>query len=108
MTPEPVASRSRRRWLIAAAILSVVAAMVALAVWWVRDGNAAIARQSWQPPPSPVLSSPMRVQPVAGWRANVTDLGLPGPVDGTEGTEPTRIGTLKDPVRSRPLIGNVG
>ncbi|MGX9789021.1 hypothetical protein [Mycobacterium sp. MMS18-G62] len=103
MTPEPVASRPRRRWLIAVAVLSVVASTVALVVWRLRDDGTAVTRQSWQPAPSAMLSSPMRAQPVAGWRANVTDLGLPGPVDGTE---LSRVGNLNDPLRSRPLIGN--
>jgi hypothetical protein len=46
----------------------------------------------------------MRAQPVAGWRTSVTDLGLPAPA---EGPAPSRIGNLDDPLRSRPLIGNL-
>jgi hypothetical protein len=102
-TPEPVRSLSRRWWLLSIAIVSVAAAAV-LVVWWVRDDGAAAARQSWQPPPSAVLSSPMQAQPVAGWRTSVTDLGLPARIDGTQ---PSRIGILDDPLRSRPLIGNL-
>lgn len=49
-----------------------------------------------------MLSSPMRTQPVAGWRVNVTDLGLPGAIDRTESSQ---FGILNDPLHSRPLIG---
>jgi hypothetical protein len=102
MTSEPSALPRRRRWLIPGAVLSVLVA-VALVVWWVLDGRAALAHQSWQAPPAPLLSSPMQVQPVAGWRASVVDLGLPAPLDATK---PSMIGDANDPVRSRPLIGN--
>lgn len=97
-------SPSRRRWLIAVAILSVIVAVAVALVWWVQDDGSASARRTWQPPPSAVLSSPMRAQPIAGWRTTVTDLGLPG---APPGVELSRIAASNDPHDPRPLIGNL-
>jgi hypothetical protein len=93
-----------RRFLIVIAVISAVVAVTLAVVWWKQDDGTGAARRAWQPTPGPVLSSPMRVQPVAGWRMSTTDLGLPPPVDGME---PGRIGTDNDPFRSRPFIGNL-
>jgi hypothetical protein len=79
--------------------------MALIAVWWAHDGDGADARRAWQPPPSAELSSPMRVQPVAGWQTNVTDLGLPTPAGGPE---QSRIVASNDPFGPRPVIGNLG
>jgi hypothetical protein len=103
-TSVAVPSRSRRRWLIVVAVLSVVVAVAVAVVWWVQDDGSAAARRAWQPPPSAQLSSPMRAQPVPGWRTNVTDLGLPSP---PQGAELSRIAASNDPFGPRPFIGNL-
>ncbi|WP_133058785.1 hypothetical protein [Mycolicibacterium peregrinum] len=56
-------------------------------------------RGDWQGPPQVVLNSPMRIRPVAGWRALASDIGLP---------ESSVIGTTDDAAWSRPLVGFVG
>ncbi|MBJ7341915.1 hypothetical protein [Mycolicibacterium sp.] len=46
-------------------------------VWWfLGDGSEQWARWHWQPP-AQILLPAMEVQPVTGWKSNVTDLGLP-------------------------------
>src|SRR5215204_295951 len=103
-TSVAVASPSRRRWPIAIAILTVIVAVAVALVWWVQDDGSAAARRAWQPSPSAVLSSPMRAQPIAGWRTSVTDIGLPG---APPGVEPSRIAASNDPHGPRPFIGNL-
>jgi hypothetical protein len=103
-TPVAVASPSRRRWYIVVAILGVVVAVAVAVVWWVQDDGSAAARRAWQPPPSAELSSPMRAQPVPGWRTNVTDLGLPSP---PQGAELSRIAASNDAFGPRPFIGDL-
>src|SRR5690242_19231521 len=71
-------TRRRRRWLFIVAPVATVVVVVTGAVgWWYTGGSEAWARSQWHPPEQPLLSSSMRVQPVAGWKVDVAELGLP-------------------------------
>jgi hypothetical protein len=104
--PGRAVPRKRGRiWLVLIALSVVLASVAAVAfVWWHRDGRFEAARRSWQPA-SDRLSSLMRDQPVAGWRASATDLGLPAPVDGGQ---PSRLAVSNETFGPRPFIGSVG
>lgn len=62
-----------------------------------RDAN-------WEPPQQLFLTSPMRDQPVPGWRVSSEDLGLPA-ADSPSGQP--RIADSTEPYGSYPLIGNL-
>lgn len=93
----------RRRWALAGAafVLVVVIGIAAAFVWWFRSGSETAARAAWQPLPDPVLSSSMRAQPVAGWRTNVVDLGLPE-------SGASRIVVSNEPTGPRAWVMSVG
>jgi hypothetical protein len=92
----------RRGLLIGAAVLLVVAVTAVLALtWWLPNLRLNAARASWQPPPDAVFSSPMREQPIPGWRMTVTDLGLPPTGD-------SGFAVSNDPRGPRPFIGSIG
>ncbi|WP_166905859.1 hypothetical protein [Mycobacterium sp. DL440] len=55
-------------------------------------------RGAWQPPAQKVLASPMRQQPVPGWRTHVEDLNLP---------ESSIFGTSDNSAQSDPFVGAV-
>lgn len=100
--------RRRRRWPIVVAALTVVVAVAAAALvvfWWTRDGDIGL-RPDWQPPVQTFLTSSMRAQPVPGWRATVTDLGLPGSTPGS--AVQSRVSTSDDQRWSDPFVGSLG
>jgi hypothetical protein len=71
-------SRRRRRWPFIVAPLATVVVVVTGAIgWWFTGGSETWARSHWHPPEQALLSSSMRVQPVAGWKVDVAELGLP-------------------------------
>lgn len=78
----------------------VVVAAVFFVTRWLPDLRMSAARASWEPPPQAMLSSSMREQPVPGWRAAVSDLGLPA-------TGESRIAVSNDPRGPRPFIGSI-
>lgn len=80
--------------VVAVVVAAVLAATVV--VWWKRDDDTG-PRAAWDPPAQTFLASPMRAQPVPGWRISVTDLGLPG-----------RISTNDNPFNSQPFVGSLG
>lgn len=91
----------RRRFLIGVAIVVIVVVTGVLFVTrWLPDLRLSAARASWEPPPQAMLSSSMREQPVPGWRAAVSDLGLPPTGD-------SRIAVSNDPRGPRPFIGSI-
>lgn len=93
---------SRRRGLLigVSILLIVVVTGVLFVTRWVPDLRLSAARASWEPPPQAMLSSSMREQPVPGWRAVVSDLGLPS-------TGESRIAVSNDPRGPRPFIGSI-
>jgi hypothetical protein len=99
----------RRRWKIVLLALSVVFVLVVAAavllVPWKHDGGIG-PQPAWQPPAQTFLRPPMHGQPVPGWRASITDLGLPaaGPGDANQ----VRIATNAEPFESGPFIGYLG
>lgn len=99
----------RRRWpIVVAAALAVVVVIVAAMVvvaWSKRDGGIG-PRPAWQPTAQTILASSMAVQPVAGWRTSVADLGLPTVAPGPAAQ--SRISTSDDPYWSNPFVGNLG
>ncbi|TPG29714.1 hypothetical protein [Mycolicibacterium hodleri] len=86
----PAPPARRRRWATAVAALAVVLALLTAgtgAWWFLGDGSEQWARWHWQPP-AQVLLPPMEIQPIPGWRSNVTDLGLPADAKfTTDGTD---------------------
>ncbi|WP_425004494.1 hypothetical protein [Mycolicibacterium sp. S3B2] len=68
--------------------------------WWVPAYRLNTARASWQPPPEAAISSPMREQPVPGWRTDPVKLGLLGAGD-------SRIAVSGDPFGPRPFVGSI-
>ncbi|MHA0285621.1 hypothetical protein ACXYX3_04110 [Mycobacterium sp. C3-094] len=78
----------------------VVVAAVLFVTRWLPDLRLSAARASWEPPPQAMLSSSMREQPVPGWRAAVSDLGLPTTGD-------SRIAVSNDARGPRPFIGSM-
>lgn len=94
---------SRRRGFLVigvAIVVIVVAAAVLFVTRWLPDLRLSAARASWEPPPQAMLSSSMREQPVPGWRAAVSDLGLPTTGD-------SRIAVSNDARGPRPFIGSI-
>ncbi|ULN46304.1 hypothetical protein MI170_23855 [Mycolicibacterium goodii] len=73
---------SARRFMIVTAIAVAIFVVITGVVIFVTrpptsDSAATFHRGDWQAPPEALLSSPMRVRPVPGWRVRMTDLGLP-------------------------------
>jgi hypothetical protein len=89
---------------VAVAVVVLVAATL-LVVWWSRDGGSDPAGSAWHPAPQTLLASSMRVQPVPGWRASLTDLGVPVAPPGS-GNQ-SRIATDDDPFESHPFVGHI-
>ena len=99
--PLPVRSRRRRRILSGVVVAVVAAVVAAMAItWWVPAYRLSAARASWQPPPDAAISSPVRKQPVTGWRTDPVKLGLPSAGD-------SRIAVSGDPFGPRPFVGSI-
>lgn len=62
--------------LFAVAAVSALAAGLTGVWWWNRDTGPQFVGDAWEPPRATLLSSPMEVMPVPGWRSHMTDLGL--------------------------------
>lgn len=99
----PPGSRHRARWWIAGLVVAVAVCLAVTVVIFVSGrstggGAPTFHRGDWQPPQQAVLSSSMRVRPVAGWRTRATDLGLP---------DSSIIGTTGDATWSTPFVGSL-
>lgn len=95
------------RWWMFGLIGSVVVVMVVGAIVVVVKTRsmtaptpAAFQRGEWQAPPQAVLTSPMRVPPISGWRTSTSNLGLPDDSAFAIADEPHPSST--------PFIGTVG
>lgn len=100
----------RRIWLIILVVLLAVPALVITIVTLVGQraltkatDNVTFTRGEWQPPTHALLSSPMQVRPVPGWRTTTTDLGV---TDAAPSTPPL-FANDPAPFRSDSYLGNV-
>ncbi|MBS9532784.1 hypothetical protein KIH27_04180 [Mycobacterium sp. M1] len=102
VAPTRAASRYRRWW---PAVVAIVAMVIAALVMVPRMPGEN-ARGAWQPPAQTSLAEPMDAQPVVGWRAHVTDLGLPAADPGA--VQLSRIGATNPPYPRDPFLGTLG
>lgn len=103
MTQPVPDSRRRRWWFVLALVLTVVAAVV-VALFTSPGRRFSEGRPEWQPPDQTSLTESLQVQPVAGWRLSVAELGLPA----GDAADPSKIDATNPPGAREAFIGYLG
>jgi hypothetical protein len=76
--------------------------VIAIGIWWQRDGRLTVTSGHWQPASGALLSSAMHEQPVVGWRSTSSQWGIP------DSNRTPRIASHDIRRGTKPFIGTIG